>query len=331
MRVGMTLPDPARYAIDAAKVIGADYADLDDGGGYLFRVSKGGKSIVLGAGGICSFPINSAAAYTLSRDKAHTKSVLKEAGLPVIPGALFFAHKRRAGLRGPGREADDARAFAARLGYPVFAKPNQGSRGNFAEILADDAALSGYIGRVAVEFESFLIEPVIRGAEHRVLVHDGRPVFHAMKQAPALIGDGSSTVSRLLDGLNGELAGSGVSPYPSSVIVLTGRSAASVPAKNEQIPLPGRRNLSAEGEIESFSTDAPPSLAVLAVLAAKAVAALGLRIGAVDMFDASSAGDLSDMLVIEVNGNPGLKTLELAGRSDLIRAIWTSMLDESLR
>jgi glutathione synthase/RimK-type ligase-like ATP-grasp enzyme len=328
MRAGMTLPDPARYAIDAAQAIGADYADLDEGGGYLFRVSKGGKSVVLGAGGVCAFPINSATAYTLSRDKAHTKSALKEAGLPVIPGGIFFAHKRRAGLRGPGREIEDARAFATRLGYPVFAKPNQGSRGNFAEIVADDAALSDYIGRVAVEFESFLVEPVISGAEHRVLIHDSRPVFHTMKHAPTLIGDGSSTMSGLLDALNEQLVGGGISPYPESVLVLTGRNAASVPGPVERIPLPGRRNLSADGEIESFSPDAPQSLALLA---GKAVTALGLRVGAVDMFDVSAAGDLSDMLVIEVNGNPGLKTLELAGRSDLIRAIWTSMLDESLR
>jgi D-alanine-D-alanine ligase-like ATP-grasp enzyme len=323
----MTLPDPARYAIDAAKATGANFTDLDNGGGYLFRVSKGNKSVVLGAGGVCSFPINSATAYTLSRDKAHTKSVLKDAGLRIIPGSLFFAHKRRAGLRGPGREAENARAYAARLGYPVFAKPNQGSRGNFAEIIADDAALIAYIARVAVEFESFLIEPVIRGAEHRVLIHDGRPVFHSMKQAPALVGDGSSTAARLLAALNERLAGSGVSLYPESVLALAERSATSVPAKDERIMLPGRRNLSADGEIESFSTDAPRSLALLA---AKAVAALGLRIGAVDMFDVSSAGDLSEMLVIEVNGNPGLKTLELAGRSDLIRAMWTSMLNESL-
>jgi hypothetical protein len=35
-------------------------------------------------------------------------------------------------------------------------------------------------------------------------------------------------------------------------------------------------------------------------------------------------------VVIEVNGNPGLKTLELAGRMDLVHAIWTDMLIEML-
>ncbi|HEY7800910.1 MAG TPA: hypothetical protein VIA80_19235 [Hyphomonadaceae bacterium] len=323
----MTLPDPARYAMDAAAAIGAEYTDLDNGGGYLFRVSKGGRNIVAGAGGISSFPINSATAFTLSRDKAHTKSVLRSTGLPVIEGGLFFAHRLRAGLRGPGREVDDARAFAARLGYPVFAKPNQGSRGNFAEIISDDAALQDYAKRVAVEFESFLIEPVMRGSEHRVLIHDGAVVFHAMKQAPALVGDGHRSAQRLLSQLNEELAGTGVSPWPASVLAIAGRDPASIPAKGERILLPGRRNLSAVGEIESFSDTAPPALASLA---AKAVDALGLRIGAVDLFDLSPKGDLSQPVIIEVNGNPGLKTLELAGRSDLIRRIWVSMLSELL-
>jgi glutathione synthase/RimK-type ligase-like ATP-grasp enzyme len=280
-----------------------------------------------GAGGISSFPINSATAFTLSRDKAHTKSVLRSVGLPVIEGGLFFAHRLRAGLRGPGREVDDARTFAAKLGYPVFAKPNQGSRGNFAEIVSDDDALEDYAKRVSVEFESFLVEPVMRGSEHRVLIHDGAVVFHAMKQAPALVGDGRRTMQTLLYQLNLELEGTGVSPWPLSVFRVAGRDPGSVPAKDERILLPGRRNLSAIGEIESFSDTAPP---ILATLAARAVEALGLRIGAVDTFDLSPKGDLSRLVIIEVNGNPGLKTLELAGRSDLIRKIWVAMLSELL-
>lgn len=326
--LAMTLPDPARYAMDAARAIGAEYADLDTGGGYLFRVSKGGRQVIAGAGGICSFPINSATAFTLSRDKSHTKTVLRDAGLPVVPGGLFFAHRLRAGLRGPGREVEDARAFAHHLGYPVFVKPNHGSRGNYAEIITEDAALQDYARRVASEFECFLIEPVVRGIEHRVLIHDGEPVFHAMKQAPALVGDGKRSLAALLDALNRELAGKGVSPYPPDVLSLTGRDPGSVPRPGERIMLPGRRNLSADGEIESFSDKAP---AVLASTAARAVAALGLRIGAVDLFDMSPAADLSDLAIIEVNGNPGLRTLELAGRMDLIRRIWTSMLSEALR
>lgn len=321
------IPDPARYAKDAAAAIGADFTDLDDGGGYLFRVSKNGRSIVLGAGGVSSFPINSATAFTLSRDKAHTKSVLRSVGIPVIEGGVFFAHTLRAGLRGPGREIEDACAFAEQIGYPVFAKPNQGSRGNFAEIVTSGAALLDYASRVAAEFESFLVEPVIRGPEHRVLIHNSRAVFHTVKQPPALTGDGRRSAAALLDALNAELKGTGVSPYPGSVLATAGLGGSSVLAKDQRIALPGRRNLSAVGEIEAFSDTTPPALLDLA---ARSVAALGLRIGAVDLFDVSREGDLSDLLVIEVNGNPGLRTLELAGRMDLIRSVWVAMLHECL-
>ncbi|MDZ4762073.1 MAG: hypothetical protein SGJ21_13490 [Alphaproteobacteria bacterium] len=323
----MTLPDPARYAAEAARAIGAGYADLDTGGGYLFRISRGGCSVLGGAGAICSYPVNSATSVAIARDKSHAKSVLRDAGLPVIPGGLFFAQTRRAMLRGPGREIADARSFAAGLGYPVFCKPNTGGRGNFAEIIASDVDLSGYAARLAVDFEAFLVEPVIAGVEHRVLIQDGRSVFHSTKSPPALEGDGVSSLAELLDRLNRALEETDVSPYPHSSLDQTSRRTADIPVAGERIPLPGRRNLSTAGAVEEFSEEVP---APLHDLAREAVAALGLRIGAVDLFDTSAARDLSRLVVIEVNGNPGLRTLELAGRMDLIAGIWSGMLNELL-
>lgn len=320
----MTVPDSARYAKDAAEAIGARFEDLDGGNGYLFRISKGGRFVLGGGGNVCAYPVNNAAAFTVSRDKAHTKTVLASRGLPVIGGGLFFAQTRRAAMRSPGREAVDALQFAADLGYPVFCKPNLGSRGTFAEIVRDDAALEDYIQRVAVDFEAFLVEPVMAGTEHRVLVQDGRTVFHSTKAEPVLIGDGRSTAAELLAALNREIAGDGVSALPISAL---GAETARIPAKGERIPLPGRRNLSAAGHVEQVSEDVPDPLAVIATAA---VAALGLRVGAVDLFDISVNGDLSRLVIIEVNGNPGLRTLELAGRNDLIRRIWTTMLNACL-
>lgn len=320
----MPIPDSARYARDAAEAIGARFEDLDDGGGYLFRITRGQRFVLGGGGNICAYPVNSAVAYTISRDKAHTKAVLKSRGLPVIPGGLFFAHTRRAAMRTPGRETADAAVFAGDLGYPVFCKPNLGSRGTFAEIIRDQAMLEDYIRRVAVDFEAFLVEPLMQGCEHRVFVQDGLPVFHSTKAEPALVGDGRSTLGELLDALNRAIAMDGVSPLPASAL---GAHASRIAAAGEHVPLPGRRNLSAAGAIEQVSDFAPAPLAQLAIAA---VEALSLRIGAVDMFDVSAGGDLSDLVVIEVNGSPGLRTLENAKRSDLIRSIWTSMLNECL-
>ncbi len=323
----MFYPDPARQVREAAPLIGAVFEDLDNGGGYLFRVSRNGRSVVLGAGGVACFPVNSAPAYTLSRDKAHTKTVLRAAGLPVIQGGLFFVHQRRIGLRGPGRELPDAIAFAKQLGFPVFCKPNLGARGNFAEIIADADALADYARRVAVDFESFLIEPIITGVEHRVLVKDGAPVFHSVKSPPVLIGDGERTAGQLLAALNADLGSQALSAYPEASLAQSGHDPASIPAAGQRLVLAGRRNLSAAGSAEQVQLGAPHRLTGLA---REALAALGLRLGAVDLFDVSPAGDFSDLVIIEVNGNPGLKTLELAGHGDVVRRLWADMLNEAL-
>ncbi len=321
----MPIPDSARYARDAAEAIGARFEDLDRGEGYLFRISRGERFVLGGGGSVCAYPLNSATAYTISRDKQHTKAVIAAAGVPVIPGELFFAHTRRVTLRSPGHELTDAHRFAANIGYPIFAKPNHGSRGTFAEIIASPAALDDYVSRLALEFESFLIEPVLAGDEHRIFVQDGRAIFHSTKASPSLIGDGRSSLVELLAALNDTVSREGVSALPLSV--LAARNPAEILPAGDRLILPGRRNLSAAGAIEQVSDQPPPALARIAVTA---VEALGLRIGAVDMFDLSTARDFSDPVVIEVNGNPGLRTLELAGRTDLIRAIWVSMLNACL-
>jgi hypothetical protein len=320
----MPIPDSARYAKDAAEAIGAQFEDLDDGAGYLYRISKDGRFILGGGGNVCAYPVNSAPAYTISRDKAHSKAVLRSNGLPTIRGGLFFAHTRRAAMRGPGREVADARIFAAQLGYPVFCKPNSGSRGTFAEIVPDDRALSDYIDRLAPEFEAFLVEPVLHGVEHRVFVQDAHALFRSTKAAPALKGDGVSTLSALLAAMNERIGREGISPTPLGAL---GLDPTLIPAKDTRILLPGRRNLSAAGEIEQVCEVVPNALGRLAVAA---VGAIGLRAGAVDMFDVSAEEDLRELIIIEVNGNPGLRTLENAGRSDLIRTIWTTMLNACL-
>lgn len=290
------------------------------------RIALGARALVVGAGNVCSFPVNSATAFTLSRDKAHTNAALTAAGLPVIPGGLFFAHKRRIALRSPGRETEDALRYAQSLGFPVFCKPNTGSRGNFAEIVESAETLADYISRVAVEFEAFLIQPVLNGAEHRVLVQDGAVRFHAAKAEPHLVGDGVSTLQQLADALNLRVAAQSLSAIPPSSYSHAG-APDHVPPAGGQITLKGRRNLSAEGDIAAFSETAPDPLAQLA---RAAVDAIGLRIGAVDIFDISPVRDLSGLVVIEVNGNPGLRTAELCGRADIVSSIWLSMLREKL-
>jgi len=323
----MFYPDHARYAKLAAAELGVEFVDLNDGNGYLFALVGPSGMFLSGAGTVCSYPINNASSLTIARDKAHTKKVLSHFGIPVIPGCHFFLSDDYAKLRNAGHEAGDAHAYAASLGFPLFCKPLAGGRGNFAEVVRDAAELDAYIARVRRHFDAILIEPFIRGDEYRVVIHDGMPIYTTSKRQAAVHGDGVHSVAALLEELNRRLQGTGISPYTPASIAFTGFQETDVPPAGTVIPLAGRRNLSALGEVESLDTSVPPELARVATASC---AALGLRLGAIDLFDVSERRDRSELLVIEVNGNPTLSSLERAGRLDLILRLWVSMIRESL-
>ena len=80
----------------------------------------------------------------------------------------------------------------------------------------------------------------------------------------------------------------------------------------------GRMNRSAGG---TMVFEAPAAEQAAFALSIRAVQALGLRVGAVDIFT-DIAGNPGDIRIIEVNANPAIRFLEDSGRSDLILGIW---------
>ncbi|UPT61244.1 MAG: hypothetical protein M0D54_12410 [Hyphomonadaceae bacterium JAD_PAG50586_4] len=96
----------------------------------------------------------------------------------------------------------------------------------------------------------------------------------------------------------------------------------------ERLILEGPANRAAGGGATELRDGASASMTRLALAAA---AAVGLRLAAVDMFDTSPHGDGGDLVVIEVNSNPMIATLEDAGRWDLIIEIWKANFAAALR
>jgi glutathione synthase/RimK-type ligase-like ATP-grasp enzyme len=315
-------PDQTRYIARAAAALGYRFTDLDSGGGYLYAVSDGVREFVGGGAPVCAYPLNSAMAFGISRDKHHTNAALARAGLPVIPGRLFFLTDEFVKLRTPGREIPDAIAAFAQMPKPVFCKPNQGSRGNFAEIVRDEVGFHAYIERVRARHDAILLQPLLSGDEYRVFCIDESAIFSTRKSAFRLTGDGRKTLGQLLHDHNATLKGTGISAVDMAG-VFADHARDRILADKETLVLPGRRNLSAGGDVESFTTDVPGALSLLALSAAKAI---GLRVAGIDIFDISAAHDLSSLVIIEVNGNPGITTLEAIGRDDLIDEIWRTIL-----
>jgi D-alanine-D-alanine ligase-like ATP-grasp enzyme len=313
----------ARYAAYAARACGYVFESLDGEDGYLFEVRDGARRAVFAAGAGTPYALNDARAASIARDKAFCAKVLRRADVPVLPGEMFFVTKRWAEMREPGREPEDALAYAKRAVYPIFCKPLSASNGLYAELVESADAFADYMTRVAREHFAILIQPYVRASEYRVFVLEARALFSYGKSAPHVIGDGVSTLQTLIEAIPRD-------PH-EPVRKLHGRDAdgqrvalEDVPEKGQHVRLEGPANRSAGGGAEALRDGAPQ---VMAALAISAVKALDLKLAAVDMFDLGGG----EFTVIEVNSNPMIATLEDHGRWDLITEIWRANFAAALK
>jgi hypothetical protein len=313
-------PDQAIYAEYACRHFGLSFTELDGGTGLVFVLGNGKASASFAAGRGSFFPQNNATAATLANDKYFAGVLMARAGVPILGGRYFFLHDRHRAHRPPQHERSDALAYFATLGGSAFVKPLNGSRGDFAQRIDSAAAFARYCDEVAQVYDAVIVQPVCSGQEYRIFVLDDDIVYCALKTSPSVTGDGRRTLRDLLAADNALLSQRGVS--------LAEVSADRDPAWDEVLPkgqqrvIPGRMNRSAGG-IMTFA--APECEYDAFVLARQAVAALGLRAGAVDLF-ADIGDDPTAMRVIEVNANPSIRFLEDSGRGDLILRIWRHTL-----
>jgi hypothetical protein len=307
-------PDQAVYAEYACAQFGLAFCDIDGGTGLVFSVASPTKAVHFGAGRCSWYPQNSATASTLAADKSFTSRILEHAGVPTLGGEYFFLHERHRADRPPGHERDDAPAFLNRIGGTAFVKPLQGSRGDFAQAVRGDAALSRYLDEVSKHYDAVLIQPVVAGVEYRIFLLDDDVVYCARKYPPFVLGDGVNPIRALLSAHNDALRSRGLSPAATDD---RDGSLDAVLPRGKRWDIPGRMNLSVGG---TMVLETPPSEAAIA-LARKAVRALGLRAAAVDLFTEIGGGRAA-MAVIEVNANPSIRLLEQSNRGDLILKIW---------
>lgn len=302
---------------------------LDPFARHLARVSDGTRSFLTGAGRVSAFPLNQAAAVDVARDKAHTAALLAQAGFRVPRGEHVFLHPEHRTQRPAGREIADAPRLAAGLGWPVFVKPNHGSRGAFAEIVETEAQLLAHLAVIAGRHDMALIQEVLSGPERRLFLLDGVVRFAYRRQPARLAGDGRRSLRALLAEFNAGAGARGVTPVPESSPFLARCLAAAglrlddVPAAGREVPFAPRANLAAGGQLHDFVETVP---AATAAWAARLAAAVQLRVCAVDLF----GDDPGDFVVIEVNGNPSLGGPWAAGHRETVIALWAETARRAL-
>ena len=249
-------------------------------------------------------------ASRLARDKHQTKLVLYEASIPVPSGTFV-------------RTVDQALQFALAQGWPVVIKPADrdggvgvvpGIRGEAGLRLAFDAASRLSAGGVVVEQH-------VDGADHRLLVVDGR-LWAAARRTPAGVsGDGIATGAELVERVNRDpqrgrhkrsmLMALDIDEEGRSCLVEQGLNAQSVPRAGRFVHLRRIANIGSGGTAEDVMHLVHPDNRALAERAARCI---GLDIAGIDFLcpDISRSWMEVGGAICEVNAQPGFRVHWLA-------------------
>lgn len=318
--------NPALRALeDVARAEGWTFTPLDPYSRQLVRVEKDLACFFAGIGRVQNFPLNSAVSASIARDKAFTYEVVAAAGIDVPPYGHFFLNPAQAPLRGRGREREDAFPFARALGYPVFVKPIDGSRGALADIAYDAHDLDALLTAIARLHHAALVQPVLSGEDRRIFILDGTAMFTYRRLRSAVSGDGETPLGPLLAHYNAAAVGIGISAIPETspflreALAARGLTLDSILAPGETFTFAARGNVSAGGAIADYSEEMPKEWADWA---ARVTDALALRVAAVDFFAPAPDAPAASLQLIEVNSNPNLSGIIALGHANRARDIW---------
>lgn len=131
-------------------------------------------------------------AVEIASDKEETNQILTVLGLPVPRQDLV--RTVRAAIRA-----------AERVGYPVVVKPLNANHGRGVSLnlmTSEDVEIA--VGKAKEHARSVLVEKMITGFDHRMLVVDGELIAVAKRVPGHVVGDGTSTIAELVDVVNSD-------------------------------------------------------------------------------------------------------------------------------
>src|SRR2546427_1502441 len=255
--------------------------------------------------------LNTLGAAAIARDKDATAHVLKRCGYTVPTGRSFWY----VGQLRETRDIGGAYAYAQRLGLPVLLKPNDSSGDQHVAVAYTRAQFYAAAREVFAASRKLLVQRIARGNDCSIVVLDGEILMASEKTPPCVIGDGHSSIRKLIAtrGRPNRAAG-----HPTQLRVddvRVGRHLAhrrqtleTVPALGQRVELLPRGNLGAGGDVRLVTEVLHPELRALAI---RLVADMGLRLASVDfVLSQPSHTQPKKCTVLEVNSAPGLDTLE---------------------
>lgn len=243
-------------------------------------------------------------AVEIAADKELCTRLLSDLGLPV-PQQRYV------------RSPEDAVRAAARIGYPVVVKPVDGNHGRGVSVnLGDDAAVAEAFERAEAEGSGVVVESMILGDDHRLLVIGGKLVAAARRMPGHVVGDGRSSVAELVEIVNRDpRRGAGhenmltrleLDAVAERLLAERGLGTDSVPEAGETVYLRKTANLSTGGTAIDVTDVIHPDNRLMAE---RAIQAVGLDIGGVDFLTTDITRSFRETggAICEINAGPGMR------------------------
>ena len=247
-----------------------------------------------------------ALAVDIASDKDMTTRLLGSAGLPVPKQETV-------------RSADGAAAAARRIGFPVVVKPLDGNhgRGVVLDLQSEDEVRDAF---VVAEGESrrgyVIVESFITGRDYRCLIVGGKMQAIAERVPAHVVGDGSHTVTELVDLTNADprrgvghekvLTRIKVDDAAVALVRDQGWEMDQVPPEGQMVKLALTGNMSTGGISVDRTFEAHPDNVEIAEEAARMI---GLDVAGIDFICPDIASPVRETggAICEVNAAPGFR------------------------
>lgn len=326
--IGRLEAQAATWLLD--QTTGAPVKEAERRGIPWFRVLESDRLVQLGQGRFRArlretlTDHTTSIASSLTRSKRRTHLLLAELALPTTRQEVAGGEEH-------------AVAMAERIGYPVVIKPEDRSKSIAVSIgLKDrDEVIAGYRKARAVS-QLVLVEAVVPGEDHRVLVVNGKMVAVSKRVAAHVFGDGRSTVEELVEVLNRDprrgvgftkaLVRIDLDDDLDRMLAKVGLTRVSVPPPGQRVVLRGAASISAGGTAVDVTREVHPDNRIAAE---RAACALGVDIVGVDFMTRDIRLSWRDVggAILELNTSPGLRPHWAAeGSPDVTAAVMDSIV-----
>lgn len=277
-------------------------ADIRNIGGDIFEIAKSGKTMKAWQ---AETSLDNLIDPILTGNKPLIAKMLSDMEIPT-PRYLEFG---KAGL-------PDALKFLDEIGGPVVVKPSDGTGGGNSVVtnITDASRLITAAANARVSGSRILIEEQVAGDNYRLLYLDGELIDCVLRRSPTLIGDGVSTLRRLVESENKNRlqTGSEMAQVLLSIDMDMTNTLAAQGLKLTSVPQADQRVKMKEVINQNRREDNQPARDVLcdsiADMGSRIVRAIGARVVGLDVITTDPSVPLAESggVLLEVNSPPGL-------------------------